>query len=209
MICPIQLIRNGEKSMEISFNYMDIKNLSIIRQSFANTVFTHKVQEIAAENQGKNVFIVKILNIILISAVLVFLVMQLVTPQNLSYSYICVGITVAEIIFLIIQLSFNFEKKVIMHKNFALKYMGLRDEYRALITDLMNESISFNEVITRRDLLQREYQIISELAPQTDLEEYTEAQKRLNKRGNVEGEGFTWADEEIDWFLPESLRLKK
>lgn len=188
---------------------MDIKNLSIIRQSFASSVFTHKVQEVASENQEKNVFIIKIVNIVLVSIVLVLLLVQASNPENLIFSYIGAGITVAEIIFLIIQLSFNFEQRVIMHKNSALKYMGLRDAYRSLITDVMNESISVNEMVARRDLLQREYQIISDLAPQTDSKEYTEAQKRLNKRGSVSGEEFTWSDDEIDWFLPETLRIKK
>lgn len=187
---------------------MDTKNLSIIRQSFASTVFTHKVQEIAAENQESKVFIVKIMNVLLVSAVLILLVVQVSHPENLIFTYIGAGITVAEIIFLIIQLSFNFEQRVVAHKNSALKYMGLRDAYRSLITDVMNESVSGTEIGTRRDLLQREYQIISDLAPQTCSKEYTEAQRRLNKRGAVSGEEFTWSDEEIDWFLPEALRIR-
>lgn len=187
---------------------MDIKNLSIIRQSFASIVFTHKVQEIAAENQESKVFIVKIMNVLLVSTVLILLVVQVSHPENLIFTHIGAGITVAEIIFLIIQLSFNFEQRVVAHKNSALKYMGLRDAYRLLITDVMNESIPGTEIVTRRDLLQREYQIISDLAPQTCSKEYTEAQRRLNKRGAVSGEEFTWSDEEIDWFLPESLRIK-
>ena len=73
----------------------------------------------------------------------------------------------------------------------------------------MSESITKRELIARRDLLQKEYQIICELAPQTGGAEYTEAQKRLNKKGAVAGEEFTWSDKEIDWFLPEELRLKK
>jgi hypothetical protein len=194
--------------MEPNFNYMDIKNLSIVRQSFASTVFTHKVQEIAAENQETNVLVVKIVNIVLVSIVLLLLIIQAANPANPLFSYIGAGITVAEVIFLIIQLSFSFEQKVIMHKNSALKYMGLRDAYRALITDIMSTSIPTTEVVARRDLLQREYQIISDLAPQTGSKEYVEAQRRLNKRGSVQGEEFTWSDEEIDWFLPESLRLK-
>jgi len=73
----------------------------------------------------------------------------------------------------------------------------------------MSEVISTDDIITRRDLLQREYQVISDLAPQTGPREYVEAQKRLNKRGEVQGEEFTWSDDEIDWFLPEKLRLNK
>jgi hypothetical protein len=43
---------------------MDLKNLSIIRQSFASTVFTHQVQEVAASNKRKKVFIIKLVNIV-------------------------------------------------------------------------------------------------------------------------------------------------
>ena len=186
---------------------MDIKNLSIVRQSFASTVFTHKVQEVAVENQEKNVLYIKVINILLVSVVLILLIIQVSFPDNLLFAYIGAGVTVAEVIFLIIQLSFSFEQRAIVHKNSALKYMALRDSYRSLIVDIMNSTESQEKIITRRDLLQREYQVISDLAPQTGSKEYTEAQKRLNKRGSIQGEQFTWSDEEIDWFLPEKLRL--
>ncbi len=187
---------------------MDIKNLSIIRQTFANTVFTHTVQEVAAENQDKKVFLVKITNIVLVTIVLVLLFLQTSNPQYILFSYIAAGVTISEVIFLIIQLSFSFEQRAVMHKNSALKYMDLRDSYRALIADIMNKSITTDMLLAKRDLLQHEYQIISDLAPQTRSKEYTEAQRRLNKRGAIEGEEFTWSDEEIDRFLPEKLRLK-
>jgi hypothetical protein len=200
---------SGEKFMDLNFKYMNKENLSIIRQSFASTVFTHKVQEVAAENQENNVFTIKVVNIVLVSIVLILLIIQTAKPEVPLFSYIGAGITIAEVIFLIIQLTFSFEQRVVMHKNSALKYMGLRDAYRSLIADVMSDSISADRIIAQRDLLQREYQVISDLAPQTGPKEYTEAQKRLNKRGEVQGEEFTWSDDEIDWFLPESLRLKK
>lgn len=188
---------------------MDIINLSIVRQSFANTVFTHKVQEVAAEYQEKKAFCVKLVNILLVTLVLILLFLQTKFPANIIFSYVGVGITISEVIFLIIQLTFSFENRMITHKNSALKFLGLRDSYRALIADIMNGKITKKELIARRDLLQKEYQIICELAPQTGNREYSEAQKRLNKRGVVSGEEFTWSDEEIDWFLPEEFRLKK
>ena len=87
--------------------------------------------------------------------------------------------------------------------------MGLRDQYRLLIADIMNDTLDEKNIMSRRDSLQYQYQVISDLAPQTSPENYTDAQKRLNKRGAISGEEFTWSDEEIDWFLPETLRLKK
>lgn len=188
---------------------MDIKNLSIIRQSFANTVFTHKVQEVACDFQNKKVDKIKKINILLVAIVLIMLVLQAIFPIVAFLSFIGIGITIGEIIFLVIQLSFNFEQKAISYKNSALKFMDLRDSYRSLITDIMNESIDTHAIIIKRDNLQHQYQVICDLAPQTGKEEYDEAQIRLNKKGIVHGEEFTWSDEEIDQFLPENLRLLK
>lgn len=146
---------------------MDIKNLSIIRQAFANTVFTHKVQEVAAQSQEHKAFVVKIVNIVLVSIILVLLFFQATYPTAIFLSYIAAGVTIAEVIFLIIQLYFSFEQRMVLHKNSALKYMGLRDKYRSLVADIMDENIDNASLLSKRDLLQQEYQIISDLAPQT------------------------------------------
>jgi len=187
---------------------MDLKNLAVVRQSFAQTVFTHQVQENASSNKRKKVVGIKVLNICLVGIILVILVLQTQFPEFLIFAYIGAGITIAEIIFLIIQLTFDFEGQSLLHKNSALKYMGLRDKYRLLITDIMNETGSKRELITRRNSLQDEYQAISDLAPPTTNVEFEQAQKALNKKGVVGGEQFTWSDAEIDHFLPESLRIK-
>lgn len=186
---------------------MDIRNLAIVRQSFANTVFTHKVQEIAAENAGVLALRVKIANIGVVALALIMLLLQVANPSNLVFSYLGSGIAAGEIIFLIIQLTFNFEQIALAHKNSALKYMQLRDKYRGLIVDIMNEKISQDAIIERRNSLQVEYQVISDLAPQTGTKEYAEAQKRLHTAGATGGEQYTWSDSEIDQFLPQNLHL--
>src|SRR3989338_4728182 len=191
----------------LSGNFMDIRNLSIVRQSFANTVFTHKVQEIAAENAGALALKVKIANIGIVALALIMLLLQVANPSNLVFSYLGSGIAAGEIIFLIVQLTFNFEQIALAHKNSALKYMQLRDKYRGLIVDIMNEKILQDAIIDRRNSLQAEYQVISDLAPQTGTKEYAEAQKRLHTAGVSGGEQYTWSDIEIDQFLPQNLHL--
>lgn len=186
---------------------MDTKNLSIIKQSFAQTVFTHKVQEVAAENAGKWMFGVKIANIVIVSLTLIMLLLQTANSSNLIYSYLGSGIAVGEIIFLVIQLTFNFEQTALSHKNSALKYMQLRDKYRSLIADIMNNQISQDTIIARRDSLQAEYQVVSDLSPQTSAKEYLEAQKRLHTANNSCDEHYTWSESEINQFLPENLRI--
>lgn len=186
---------------------MDLKNLAVVRQSYANTVFTHQVQEIAAAHKRQKVFWIKIFNIIFVFAVLILLVLQTRFPADLIYAYLGAGLTIAEVGFLIVQLTFDFEGQSLMHKNSALKYMSLRDRYRLLIVDIMNEKSPKKELVALRNALHAEYQSISDLSPPTSQKEFEAAQIRLNKRGVIDGEQFTWSDAEIDHFLPEELRL--
>ena len=188
---------------------MDLRNLSIIRQSFANTVFTHKVQEVATEVQERKSNCVKIVNIIIVSLILILLFLQAFFQNKIFISFISTGLTIGEVIFLIVQLTFNFDKEMDLHKKTALKYMALRDSYLSLITDIMNESIDSNNIINKREKLKEEYKSICESAIQTNRKEYYEAQKRLSTKIKNKGEDFTWSDEEIDRFLPEALRLTK
>ena len=188
---------------------MDLKNLAVVRQTFAQTVFTHKVQEVAAERKVRRSKIYKLVHISLVSAVLVLLAIQAARLDTPIFALIGIGIAVAEIVFMIIQLSFDPERQAASHKSSAMKYMALRDKYILLIADIMDDKVPPHEIKVRRDSLQQEYQHICDLAPQTGGREYTEAQKRLNERGAVESEQFTWSDEEIDRFLPKELRLKK
>jgi len=188
---------------------MDTKNLAVIRQSFAQSVFTHKVQEVAAESQEAKAHRVKIINIILTLLSLISLVTSNFYSDQDWIFFAGTVVGIAEIAFLIFQLFFNFEQKAVAHKNSALKYLSLRDTYRSLIADVMNTNIKNDVLITRRDFLQQQYQIICDLAPQTSDKDYKKAQQKLNKKGIVNGEEFTWSDKEIDRFLPEELRLNR
>jgi len=186
---------------------MDLKNLATARQMFAQSVFTHKVQEVACELKEKRASKFKYIHLFLVSVVIVLLAVQAAHMDKPIFSYIGIGVSALEIIFLIAQLTYDFEKKAALHKNSALKYMALRDKYLLLITDVMSGRTKSDDLIARRNALQQEYQNICDLAPQTGSDEYDIAQKRLNNAGVVEGEQFTWSDEEIDRFLPKELRI--
>ncbi len=194
-----------ENGYDFIVNSMDTKNLAVIRQSFGNAVYTNKIQEIAAEFSGKKSFLIKVWNVFFVAVVLITLVLSL-TYNTSIWSYIGAGVSIAEIVFLIIQFSFSFEEKEKNHKSFALKFRGIREDYIVLIADIYN-GIPLEEVVKRRDYLQKNFQHFCDLAPQTGVAEYQEAQKRLNSKGIVDGEEFTFSDEEIDRFLPPELRF--
>ncbi len=77
-----------------------------------------------------------------------------------------------------------------------------------LIEETMSNTISDTELRSKKDDLQKRYSVIGENAPETTGDDYKQAQIGLGLDGNS-GEEFTWADKEIDLFLPEQLRLKK
>ncbi len=178
--------------------------LLMARQYFANTVFTHKVQEAAAERNERQAVNIKRINIGVVFFVLVFIVFQLIFNNNI-FLYISISFSIFEIIYLFFQLSFDCEKNMVLHKNSALKYMQLRDDYGLLIVDIMNNA-DLEEIKRKLNNLKHDYQIISELSPQTNDDDYLVAQKRLNLEIKT-NEHFTWSDKEIDRFLPEKLRI--
>ncbi len=184
---------------------MDRINLSTVRQSFAQCVFNHKVHECAVEEKNKYSLWIKISNIVLVSLALIFVIIQIKNPTEIHISYIASSITIVEVLFLIIQLFFNFDNQAIQHKNSALSYLELRDEYKIFICDIINE-IPKNSIISKRDLLQDKYKTITKLSPQTNSSNYKEAQKKL--LGQTESdEQYTWSDKEIDRFLTDELKI--
>ena len=150
---------------------MNKNNLSIIRQQFAQCVFTHKVLEKAAERmEGVNTKI-KWANVIILSFILVFLILPIKFPQYIFLNNIAIAITVFEILFVYLQKEFSFEDKAKEYKKFALKFLELRDKYKNFIIDIMNE-LEEKEITTKRDLLQEQYQIVSSLSSQTNYDDY-------------------------------------
>lgn len=186
---------------------MDMANLSVIRQSFGNIVYTHKTHEISAEIESRKSLKIKYVNIGLVALVLVFIIIQISKPNNILWSYTGAAITISEVIFLILQLSFNFGDKAIQHKKTAISLLNMREKYIGLMADIITNNIDMKEISKQRDELQNKLEIIYNYAPQTTNAAFKGSQLRLNPKGMVEGEDFTLTDEEINRFLPENLRI--
>ena len=185
---------------------MNKNNLSIIRQQFAQCVFTHKTLEKASDRLNAVNTKIKWANVIILAFVLVFLILPIKFPQYSFLNNVAIAITVFEILFVYLQKEFSFEDKAIEYKKIALKFLELRDKYKNFILDIMN-GLEEKEIIIKRDLLQEQYQLISSLSPQTNYDDYKNAQLALLGE-NISDEEFTWSDDEIDRFLPKDLRSK-
>ena len=95
--------------------------------------------------------------------------------------------------------TFDMGTVVQRHRDAASKLWNVRECYLSLLTDL--PILSRNTAIERRDELQASLAAIYEAAPQTNGRAYMEAQDRLKNK-----EDLTFSPEEIDHFLPLSLK---
>jgi len=181
------------------------KNLTIIRQQFAQTVFNHKIQEKAADRNDEYNDYIKYVSIWILFLVLIFFALQIKCPSNWLFWSIWIAITIFEILFQFIQKEFSFSEKAKQHKLTALQYLSLRWKYLNLVWDCFNW-LDPKQINLSRDLLQEQYNIISNIAPQTTYDDYKKTQLALLWTTNTDEE-FTWSDDEINRFLPKDLHI--
>lgn len=180
-------------------------NLALVRQCFMSAAFSHKVQECAAERKEKSASFFKNVNIVIVTSVLALLILQTTSWNRVAFSYIGASLSGIEIVLLIVQLSFNFEREATAHKNSALKYMSIRERYKSLIADIVGSKIDNAEATRRRDELHTEYQLVSDSALQTTDEDYDMAMVKLKITADSKN---VWSDRQIDGLLPKALRVK-
>lgn len=180
---------------------MDVNNFEILKRSLGNVIYSQKTQEMATIRKRGYTKSIKIINIVLVAGVFISLFLQVFNPSEKIYLYIGITVTVAEVLFLIFQLSFNSEQEAIEHKNTANKLWLMREKHLNLLTDIKNETYVSQSISEKRDSLTRELNQIYESAPQTDKDDYAKASIALNGNEKPRAD-----DEEMDNFLPENLR---
>src|SRR5690349_10152812 len=103
-------------------------------------------------------------------------------------------LAVLALLALIVHLAFDLERSGQAHASCAARLWHVREEYRALLSDLADEAVDLETVRRRRDVLMEELQAVYEAAP---LESVQQAVTR-----EAEREDAALTDKEIDLFLP-------
>lgn len=181
-------------------SHPDFKLESQIRECFGRVAYTHKTHEKCADQLTAKGGIIKIVQIVL----------SAVTTGGFLYSifgdnkYITIFGVIASSIMLVLTLyykEFKFEELAEKHRVAALKLWDVRESYVSLLVDL--DRLSREDIILRRDNLQKQLVDIYEQAPRTNSKGYAQAQKSLKQ-----DEELTFSDEEIDVMLPREVRRK-
>lgn len=175
----------------------------VVRYSYAGVVWSHKIHEKQADIYSKRfntIELVKILIAALTSAGIVFIFFK-------DYFWIKASSTVLSFITFFIAMfykSFNLQNLIVAHKNTASKLIAVRDRYKVLLTEIKIERAPIEDLLSKYNELLKETNNIYLVAPNTT----EKAVKNASKALKVDKDN-TFTDEEIDIFLPPSLRRGK
>ena len=198
MIMAICGTKIGEKYMDTNFPYSDLALYNQIEEAYGKVVYTYTTQIIHAGRLHKKYQALKWAQLILSAVSTGGFIGTLITNRLLLnwIGGICSTILlVLTAYFKDIDLSTVYK----LHLETSNKLWLLREQYLSLLTDF--PTLSREEVVSRRDNLQKLVANVYDSAPLTDNKSYTLAQKALK-----ENESQFFSRQELNQILPERLR---
>lgn len=173
---------------------------SQLRENYGKIVYSHKTQEKCADILSKRNNRIKNAQIILSGLITTGLLVRVFKGEEwaLILSTILSAIQFGLTSFL---KEYNLGETIQKHATAALELLDIRERYFSLLTDLKANLISTSDIISKRDELQDELSKTYKGSPRTFFKAYSKAQTALKVN-----EELTFSDEEIDKFLPASLR---
>ena len=190
---------------------MNEKLLANVRFYFAQSVFNSRCHFKAMDRLTKRENTISIFINIISAITIISLILQIFgfesNYQIIIHIAICLGLFSTATSLIVERFNRNDRmQNIFQHKLYAEKYKTLRDEYMSLIADIMSNNIQEEQILIKRDYLQKRYSNLGENAPVTEMADYKKTQEGLGIL-KEEKEEFTWPDSEIDKFLPTQLRI--
>lgn len=179
----------------------EYKNLEdLIRHFHTNVAWTHKIQEKQAEIYGKRHAIISTVNIFAASITsagifsTIFAGQMWITIVSAIMSFVTVFLSA-------LLKAFDFKETAKANKATATKLVVLRDELQLLLHKVRHETLPVAELIEQFADIQCRVHAAYQEAPQT-----TDKAVKMADISLKEKKDDTYTEEEMDMFLPESLR---
>lgn len=174
---------------------------SQLRECYGRVVYSHKAHEKNADIYLFRLRSVKVLQIGL-SAVTAGGVFAVLFSEESTAAAIIAAVTATIQFFLnTFVKEHSLSELAKRHADTASKLWSIREHYLSVLTDIVAGDSTVTQIREQRDSLQEELATIYEGAPRTIPRAYSKAQEALKLR-----EDLTFSDDEIDLFLPRSLR---
>ena len=171
-----------------------------VRDSYGGVVWTHKIQEKQADIYAEKFKKMETVNIIAASLTSAGII-AIIFTDPLWLKLISAIVSFATVYITAYYKSFDLQKLVASHKATANKMIAVRDKYKVLLTEIKLQSDSVENLLIKYNELVKETDGIYLEAPTTTDKAVERAREALKvKKDN------TFTDEEIDSFLPQSLR---
>lgn len=174
----------------------------VVRNSYSGVVWSHKIQEKQSDIYAEKFKKMETINIGSASLTSVGIIAMVFTDP-LWLKLVSALVSFASVYITAYFKSFDLQKLITSHKSTANKLVVVRDRYKVLLTEIKLQSDSVANLLSKYDDLVKETDAIYLEAPSTTDEAVDRASEALKiKKDN------TLSDEEIDSFLPISLRRR-
>jgi len=174
--------------------------LDHIRLSFGGVVHSYKAHSALAQRLTQRLWQIRAAELALLAGALAAAVTAALRSDVRYVVLSAVLIGVALVVFTF-YVAVNLESRIYAHRWCASRLWLIREKYRALLSEMRDGTITLEVVRDRRDQLLTEIQSIGEHAPLVDRPTYQSARQALSAMSES-----ALTDEEIDRFLPPSLR---
>jgi hypothetical protein len=173
---------------------------SQIREIYGRVVYTHKTHEKCADVLKERSDFMKFAEIFL-SAATTTSILVVVFGDGKAFQFLAALFSTILLGLTLYSKDFNLLAIAEKHKQAALNILEVREKLLSLLVDIRIGNKEITQIQQTRDELNEQLVNTYRGAPKTINIAYQIASKALK-----ENEDFTFSDEEIDKFLPESLR---
>lgn len=171
-----------------------------IRECYGRVVYSHKTHERCADILLKRQSRIKIAQIVLSAGSTVGFVSILFGSGDVG-TIIGGGVSAVLLVLNGYTKDYDLGQLAQKHRQAAADLWLIRERYLSLLTDLRSNASTEDQVRIERNELLVELHSIYVGAPSTNFKAYTQAQNALKNL-----EDMTFSDDEIDVFLPNSLK---
>jgi hypothetical protein len=172
----------------------------VVRDSYSGVVWSHKIQEKQSDIYAETFKKMENINIGAASLTSVGIIAMVFTDP-LWLKFVSALVSFVSVYITAYFKSFDLQKLIASHKTIANKLISVRDQYKVLLTEIRLQNDSVENLLKRYNELVKETDTIYLEAPSTTDEAVDRASEALKiKKDN------TFSDDEIDSFLPISLR---
>jgi hypothetical protein len=178
----------------------DLTLVDHLRLTFGHVIYRHRAHSQIAHERARRSRQLKAIEALLMAAVAAGAVAA-AFGKGQAYATASAVLAAVALTTLLLDLTCDFGRSAQVHAWCATRMWRIREQYRALLSDLADGSLDIETVRHRRDALMNELHTVYESAPPGDALPYQAAARAIGQVDEA-----VLADEEIEVFLRKSQK---